>query len=134
MKSLCNNIMDLMSKYASGRHEKSCGGGGMLDLMPQAETVEAAATLFSSESELAYATGDSSGSWRSEDEVMMEVKTEEMGTTSSTRLFGVPIGVKRTREEATQMQMEEDIGEGNCRRRSEERPEVNWGPSDLSLR
>ncbi|KAK1285986.1 Heat stress transcription factor B-2c [Acorus calamus] len=34
MKSLCNNIMDLMSKYASGRHEKSCRGRGLLDLMP----------------------------------------------------------------------------------------------------
>ncbi|KAK1285725.1 Heat stress transcription factor B-2c [Acorus calamus] len=127
MKSLCNNIMDLMSKYASGRQGNSCGGGGgggLLDLMPQTETVVAEATRFSGESELAYATGDGGGS-RSEDEVMMEVKTEaeEMETASPTRLFGVPIGMKRTREEATQMQMqlqmEEEIGEGNCRRRSE---------------
>ncbi|KAK1306011.1 Heat stress transcription factor B-2a [Acorus calamus] len=139
MKSLCNNIMDLMSKYASGRQENSCGGGGgrgLLDLMPQTETVIAEATRFSGESELAYATGDGGGSWRSEDEVMMEVKTEAevMETASPTRLFGVPIGMKRTREEATQMQMqmEEEIGEGNCRR-SEGEPEINWGPSDPSL-
>ncbi|KAK1258073.1 Heat stress transcription factor B-2a [Acorus gramineus] len=140
MKSLCDNIMDLMSKYASGRPENSCsggGGGGLLDLMPQTETVVAEATRFSGESELAYATGDGGGSWRSDDEVMMEVKmeAEEMETASPTRLFGVPIGMKRTREEATQMQMqmEEEIGEGNCRRRSEGEPEINWGPSDPSL-
>ncbi|KAK1304296.1 Heat stress transcription factor B-2a [Acorus calamus] len=118
MKSLCDSIMNLMRTYASSHQETAAaaasgggGGGGLLDLMPQAEAE--AAPRFSDESQ--------PGSGRSQEDVKAE---------SPPRLFGVPIGVKRTRleAEATQMEAEEEesgeSGERQSRRRSEERLEM----------
>ncbi|XP_057950550.1 heat stress transcription factor B-2a-like [Malania oleifera] len=69
MKSLCSNIYGLMSNYANNQPETGFPEARALDLLP--------AKLFPDES---------GGDGRSAEEA------------ASARLFGVPIGVKRTRE------------------------------------
>ncbi|KAI3893650.1 hypothetical protein MKX03_006228 [Papaver bracteatum] len=101
MKSLCNNIFALMTKYkASTNHhgeeaedegDKSGGGGG--NGFPVGKTMEfLSLKRFCDDND--GITGGVSDSSR--------VKAEAEEDTSSTRLFGVPIRVKRARTEDDQ--------------------------------
>ncbi|XP_077248538.1 heat stress transcription factor B-2b-like [Tasmannia lanceolata] len=79
MKNLCNNILLLMTKYAGSRPESQISADKPLDLLPLKRLTE--------ESDLGANSGQS------------RVKTEEEEEETRPRLFGVPIGVKRVREE-----------------------------------
>ncbi|XP_077245660.1 heat stress transcription factor B-2b-like [Tasmannia lanceolata] len=79
MKSLCDNILVLMTKYAGSRPESGISADKLLDLLPLK---------------------------RFSDESVAGVKAEEEETRPM--LFGVPIGVKRVREEEVEEQEEEE--------------------------
>ncbi|KAK9291307.1 hypothetical protein L1049_019252 [Liquidambar formosana] len=79
VKSLCNNIYVLMTNYANNQAESLFPTVKPLDLLP--------VKRFSGEGGSSYAAVNGGGRW---------VKAEEE---TSPRLFGVPIGVKRSREE-----------------------------------
>nr|CAD1830279.1 unnamed protein product [Ananas comosus var. bracteatus] len=98
MKNLCNNILLLMSKYAASQQPGSDSSSPappppeaapMLELMPSSAAAAAAAAALEEEEEEAVDEAE-----EEED----PVKAEEEGTPSP-RLFGVSIGLKRSRED-----------------------------------
>ncbi|ERN19318.1 hypothetical protein AMTRI_Chr09g43100 [Amborella trichopoda] len=83
MKTLCNKIFVLMAGYAGNQQENGIAAGKLLDFWSEKG--------LPGDADMAVANVAVDGA----DMVVEEVKVED----SSPRLFGVPIGVKRAREE-----------------------------------
>ncbi|OAY67243.1 heat stress transcription factor B-2b-like [Ananas comosus] len=104
MKNLCNNILLLMSKYAASQQPGSDSSSPappppeaapMLELMPSSAAAAAAAAAAALEEEEEEEEEEAVDEAEEEED---PVKAEEEGTPSP-RLFGVSIGIKRSRED-----------------------------------
>lgn len=89
MKSLCNNILSLMSKYARSQSEGGFPAEKALELMPMKRLPDDAEPSVA-------------GLSRAKAEEVAEAVEE-----ARTRLFGVPIGMKRGRDEEEEQQQEQ---------------------------
>ncbi|KNA04285.1 hypothetical protein SOVF_201140 [Spinacia oleracea] len=92
LRGLCNNILAMMSNYATGQPETSgLQEGRPLDLLPTKPVTVAEADPCGASSGGATASGGSKGEEKMEE--------EEMEGCPCPRLFGVSIGAKRVRRE-----------------------------------
>lgn len=103
LRGLCNNILALMTNYASGQLESGGGGGGVddgrtLELSPVKEAEPAA-----EDAGCDGANAEASGAEEEEEEEEDEMRP---------RLFGVSIGVKRVRRDEDEEEQHREGSEG----------------------